>query len=119
MVNTKKALEKLHVGVCDVYEYGQTKDQVSKITKHAETKVHTAEPCRLSTSSSPPVTEASGANIPKQIIKLFMDPSVLIKSGSKIVVTQNGRTTAYKNTGEPAMHTNHQELNLELFEKWS
>lgn len=119
MVDVKKALQKLYVGRCDVFEYGQAKDPVSKITGHQESKVHTAKPCRLSIVSSPAVAESSGANIPKQIIKLFMDPEVAIKSGSKIVVTQNGKTAAYKNTGEPAMHTNHQELTLEIFERWS
>lgn len=119
MVSVKQALQKLYIGQCDVFEYTQAKDLVSKITGHQEAKVHTAKPCRLSFSSSPAVAESSGANIPKQVIKLFMDSEVAIKSGSKIVVTQNGKTTAYKNTGEPAMHTNHQELTLELFERWS
>lgn len=120
MVNIKSALQSLYTGQCDVYEYRPAKDPVSKITSHQEVKVNaTAIPCRLSFETVSAVAEGSGASIPRQVVKLFMDPAIVIKAGSKIVVTQNGRTTAYKNAGEPAVHTNHQEILLEIFEKWA
>lgn len=119
MVGVKEALQSLYLGLCDVFEYTAVKDPVTKITKYAEVKVVPAQPCRLSFSASPAVSERDGANIPKQVIKVFMDPNVQVKAGSKIVVTQNGRTTAYKNAGEPAVYTNHQEITLDIFEKWA
>lgn len=120
MVNVKSALQSLYTGLCDVYEYKPAKDPVTKITSHQETKVNTtAIPCRLSFKTISVVVEGSGSNIPKQVVQLFMDPSVAIKAGSKVVVTQNGKTTAYKNSGEPAVYSNHQQIVLELFERWA
>jgi hypothetical protein len=120
MVDIKSALQSLHTGTCDIYQYGTSKDPVTKITGHQEVKVNaTPIPCRLSIKTVTPSVEGSGAYSPKQVIKLFMDPDVVVKAGSKIVVTQNGRTTAYKNAGEPAVYSNHQEIMLELFERWA
>lgn len=120
MVSTKSAIESLYTGQCDVFEYQPVQDPVSKITSHQETKVNTtAIPCRLSFQTISAVDQGSGANIPRQVVKLFMDPGVVVKAGSKIVVTQNGRTTAYKNAGQPAVYSNHQEIMLEIFERWA
>lgn len=112
MVNVRKALEKLHVGLCDVYEYIQAKDPVTKVTKPTETKVLTAQPCRLSFKQSPAATQTDSSADLSQTITLFLDPSLIIKPGSKIVVTQNGRTEVFKSSGHPAYHTNHQEITL-------
>ena len=51
-------------------------------------------------------------------MKLFISPDVLIKAGSKIIVTQHGRTTEYSNSGVPAVYPTHQEIMLTLFEGW-
>ena len=51
--------------------------------------------------------------------KLFISPEVEIKPGSKIVVTQNGVTTEFSNSGKPAIYTNHQEIMLKLFEDYA
>ena len=40
-------------------------------------------------------------------------------TGSKITVTQNGVTTDYASSGKPAVYETHQEVILELKEKWS
>lgn len=119
MVNTKSAIQRLYSARCDVYEYGQVKDPVTKVTGRQEILVLSDQACRLSIETSPQATEASGGSVPRQVIKLFMDPEVQVKPGSKIVVTQNGRTTAYKNAGQPAVYSNHQELILELFNDWT
>lgn len=47
--------------------------------------------------------------------KLFISPDVAIKAGSKIIVTQHGRTTEYSNSGVPAVYPTHQEIMLTLF----
>lgn len=120
MVDVKSALQSLYTGVCDVYEYRPDKDPVTKITSHQEVKVNANPiPCRKSFKTITVVVEGSGSSIPKQVIQVFMDPSVAVKAGSKIVITQNGDTTAYKNSGEPAVYSNHQQIVLELFEKWT
>lgn len=119
MVTVKKVLQSLYKGTCTVYEYGPVKDPATKITSNQELEVLVDQPCRLSHKSISQVNESQGANVPVQIIKLFMDPDVVIKAGSKIVVTQDEKTRAYKNVGEPAYFTNHQELVMELFKDWA
>ena len=52
-------------------------------------------------------------------IKLFIAPEINIMPGSKIVVTQRGRTTEYKNSGEPAIYETHQEIMLVKFKGWA
>jgi hypothetical protein len=46
-------------------------------------------------------------------------PEIHVKPGSKLTITQNGVTTEYKNSGEPALFDTHQEIILELFKGWS
>ena len=52
-----------------------------------------------------------------QTIKLFISPLVNVPPGSKITVTQNNQTQVYKSSGQPAVYTNHQEIELELFDE--
>lgn len=54
-----------------------------------------------------------------QSVKLFISPDIVIKAGSKIIVTQHGRTTEYSNSGVPAVYPTHQEIMLTLFEGWA
>ena len=53
------------------------------------------------------------------VIKLFISSDIVIKSGSKLTVTQTGVTTAYTGSGVPAVYPTHQETILELFESWA
>lgn len=67
----------------------------------------------LTSSTGDPVATVS------QSVKLFISPDVVIKAGSKIIVTQHGRTTEYSNSGVPAVYPTHQEIMLTLFEGWA
>lgn len=111
----KKALESMHTGTCTIYEYQDVKDLVTKRTINQEVLVIENQPCRLSYKN---ITKTSDGDIPTltQVIKLFISNEINIKAGSKIVVTQNNKTTEYKNTGEPAIYSNHQEVILEIQE---
>ncbi len=119
MVAVRAALESLYTGLCDVIEYGPAKDPVTGIAKQQESTVHTALPCRVSFTQSPQVAQTGGPAAASQVIKLFTSPDVIIKSGSKIIVTQNGRTAEYASSGVPAVYTSHQEIIMELFTRWS
>ncbi|MGL5715042.1 MAG: hypothetical protein ACRCXT_06865 [Paraclostridium sp.] len=111
----KKALETMYTGKCTIYEYQEVKDPVTKRTTSREVMLTENYPCRLSYKS---ITKTNDGNIPTltQVIKLFISNEIEVKAGSKIVVTQNNKTTEYKNTGEPAIYTNHQEVILEIQE---
>ncbi len=116
----RKVIESLYKGLCDIYEYRSSKDPTTgRISKPKEVKVNTEQiPCRLSYNSSQTITQAEGGVL-VQNIKLFMDPEIEVKPNSKVVVTQNGRTVAYKSSSQPMVYENHQEVNLEIFDKWA
>ena len=118
MIRAKKAIESLYNGKCTVIEYQTYKDPITKRTTSKEVMVLENQPCRLSYKTIAKTTEGNVSEV-VQVTKLFLDPSIEIKPGSKIVVSQNNRTVAYKNSGVPAIYSNHQEIALEIFERWS
>lgn len=112
----RKALESTYEGRAAVVEYLKIKDEYG-LTSFQEVTVLEDQPCKLSfetltSNSGDPVATIS------QGVKLFLSPDVEIKAGSKIIVTQNGRTTEYSNSGVPAVYSTHQEIMLTLFENW-
>lgn len=114
-------VEKLYFDKCDVYEYKEIVNSFTHQTKNKEKKVLSQIPCRLVYKYN--INNASvmenGANALTQLAKLIISPDYNIKPGSKIVVKkQFGQITAYKSSGQPSYYSTHQEIALELFEKW-
>ena len=114
-------IEETYDGICSVYVYGSTVDPETHITHKVETLIYEDIPCRISfknnnlNDSQPTETAAK----PVQKIKLFTSPDANIPKGSKIKVTQNNVTRTYKSSGEPMMYYTHQEIILEIFDKWT
>ena len=115
---TRKAIESLYTGVCDVINQQETFDQATGQTSFVETTAATNQPCRLSYSTITAVQKGNAAAV-KQVIKLFLSPETIILAGARVAVTQNGRTTKYKAAGQPAVYSNHQEVVLELADDWA
>lgn len=105
-------MNKLFIGTCNIIEYTADKDPVTKITKQKEDTVVSNEPCRLSYKDIRNGDQTDTVNNITTIIKLFLDPSINVKAGSTIVVTQEGRTRTYKASGNPAVYRTHQEIVL-------
>lgn len=117
--NFKKAIESLFVGKCNVIEYKEVTDKDFGITEFKEIEVLSNVPCRLSYKNITNTNQTETGNAIIQTVKLFYPVDVEIKSGSKIVVTQNNITKEYKNSGEPTVYSSHKELILEVFKEWS
>jgi len=117
-INARKALERLYDGAMTVTEY-QKVGKGNKTTGFEEVVVLENQPCRLSFSSFPATSEMDSAAKVSQLVKVFLAPEIEIKAGSKLTITQNGMTTAYKSSGAPAVYASHQEVQLELFDTWS
>lgn len=119
MVNAhRKALERLWKDRCSIFVKEKVTDPTTHLTDFEEKPLLQDQPCKLSfetltSSSGDPVAAVS------QTVKLFLSPDVVIKAGSKIIVTQHGRTTEYSNSGVPAVYPTHQEIMLTLFEGWA
>lgn len=115
----RKAIESLYKGTCTIKEYRDVKDPVTHITQKKEVMVLENQSCRLSYSKVASATQTNAPATVVQSIKLFIAPEIDVKPGSKIVVTQNGRTAEYSRSGEPALYSNHQEIMLELFKGYA
>lgn len=119
MVNNPLAI--LWIGRVTIYEYQDITDPETFQTTHELVPVVTDEPCRVSYGQSAysraTTTEINdGAPYIAQTITLFVRPDLFIKEGSVIEVIQHGRTTKYKRASKPAVHSNHQEVLLEVYE---
>lgn len=115
----RKAIESLYVGSCTVIERQSIKDPITHVTTQKEVTVLDNQPCKLSFERVTSANQTSVAAIVTQSTKLFIAPEIDIKPGSKIVVTQRGRTESYSRSGQPAYFSSHQEIQLELFERWA
>lgn len=118
MVNIRKSKESMYIGLCNVIEYKKIKKE-NKSTGFKEVTVLENIPCKLSFKNISSAVETDKGSMISQSINLILAPEVKINPGSKIIVTQNGIITEYKNSGVSAVYTTHQEIMLELFRGWS
>lgn len=116
----RKAIESTYSGVCTILERRDVRDEKTKITrKNEEVPVVENQPCKLSFEKLNAVVQTDTAAKLTQGTKLFIAPEIKIKPGSKIIVEQNGTTTEYFASGEPAVYFSHSEYTLELFKGWA
>jgi hypothetical protein len=113
ITKVRKDIEKLYFDTCNIYEYRNVVNRDDYTTNMEEVLVHENVPCKLSYISTAHTRDGL-SDTQYQITKLFINPDIEIKSGSKIVVTRTGVSTVYKNSGAPARHINHQEIDLLL-----
>ena len=114
----RKIIESTYDGRCTVTQRAEC-EKPNGSTGFTNAVILENEPCRLSFNSKETAKEGDRASIQTQTVKLFLKPERIIEPGSKITVTQNGVTTDYASSGKPAVYETHQEVILELKEKWS
>lgn len=119
VVKARKAIESMYDGTCTIIEHQKVK-LPNKSTGFKDIVVLEDIPCRLSfkTITNTNQTE-TGVSAVVQVTKVFIAPEIQVKPGSKLTITQNNVTTEYKSSGQPAIYTTHQEIELELFERWA
>ena len=111
----RKHIEKLYVDTCNIYEYQKVRDPDDGSTNVEEVLVHENVPCKISHRNTGHAEDGVGDSL-FLITELIINPDIVVKSGSRIVVTRTGVSTSYKNSGEPARYLNHQQIKLELEE---
>lgn len=115
----RKAQESLYRGVAAVTERRKVRDGKTKLSTEEDVVVLRDIPCRLSFETLKSVQQTDTAAGTAQTIKLFLSPEVTVRAGSKITVAQDGVTGEYACSGIPAVYPTHQEILLELFERWA
>ncbi len=116
----RSAFEKYHYdGTATVSEWSKVKDKESGLTKQGEVILLENQPCHLSKEKDAAVSQSVSAAQVSQTVKLFIAPDIQIKAGSKITVTQAGITAIYTHSGKAAVYDTHQEILLDLFERFA
>ena len=119
VVKARKAIESMYDCTCTIIERQKVK-LPNKSTGFKDIVVLEDIPCRLSFKTITNTNQAeTGVSAVVQVTKVFIAPEIQVKPGSKLTITQNDVTTEYKSSGQPAIYTTHQEIELELFERWA
>lgn len=118
VVAIRTQYEKMYQDTCTIVEYQKTRN-TDKSTKFEEVTVETDIPCRLSYKSGTTTGETESASHLTQDIEVFLNPELVVKAGSKLVISHLGRDIEFKCTGEPSIYQTHQQLRLEIFKGWS
>ena len=108
----RKAIEATYDGTCRIYGMQSVKDPVTKVTRQEETLVQDGIACHLSYSSTALAAGSDTVTGVAQTIKLF-------PPGSRIEVTQQGRTESYAQSGKAAVYSSHQEILLEIWKEYA
>lgn len=118
VVAVRKAIEMTYTGKCTITEKKKV-NKANKSTGFEDDIVLENQPCKLSFEKITNNNPNEAAAMVVQTAKVLIAPEIKIKPGSKLTITQNGVTTEYSNSGEPAIYNTHQEVILELFKGWS
>lgn len=115
----RKAIESTYDGMAVVTEWQKVRNEKTKLIENQPVIVLENQPCKLSAERLQMAGQGTSATEIAQTIKLFISPDIVIKPGSKITVTQASRTVDYTYSGVPAVYDTHQEIILELLERWA
>lgn len=115
----ENALRRLWDGLCDVYVYKEGVDEATGRTIQKAELTVKGKPCRVSYSTISATAPESEANDVRQVVKLFIAKDVEIPEGSRLVITQEGRTETYRRAGKAAVYSVHQEIVLEHEKEWA
>lgn len=124
MVDAKKHLRALWKDRCTIETAVEYK-KPNKATGKRWEAIVTDEPCKISYFNNVrvnnPTTDLPMAAQVFQQAKLFIRPDLEIPAGSRITITThlNHITLYFENSGIPAYFTNHQEIILEVKQKWA
>lgn len=114
----RAVIEQTYDGKCTVTVKQKVKKE-NGATGFKEAIALENQPCRLIFKSVPAAGESNPAAGVAQSTKLLLAPEVDVPVGSKITVTQNGVAQDYCRSGIPAVYASHQEIPLELFERYT
>lgn len=109
----EQALKSLWTGKCTVTQSVPTESS-DFITRESGKVIYKDLPCRLSYHTSYPGDMGDGVTRLAQEITVFLDKTVSVPAGCRLVITQNGVTNKFKASGHPRVFSSHQEIRLEL-----
>lgn len=117
----RKAIESRYESTCSVFVYNDKFDEDTKQTKRVRELLIENQPCRLSYQTqafaSLVSTQAEGVPSAYQSTKVFLAPELDIPENSELEVNWQGRVLKFKRSSVPVIHTNHQEVMVEVLDQ--
>lgn len=117
----RKAIESRYESTCSVFVYKDKFDEDTKQTKRVRELLIKNQPCRLSYQTqafaSLVSTQAEGVPSAYQSTKVFMSPDIDVPENSELEVNWKGRVLKFKRSSVPVIHTNHQEVMVEVLDQ--
>ena len=118
-----KYLRKLWRDACTI-QTAQKTTQENGATRLSWVDLCRDEPCKVSfhnhVVSAPADTAYSAASAVQQETKVFIRPDLDVPAGSRITVsTHGGKTLYFESSSIPLHFTNHQEILVEVVQKWA
>lgn len=117
LIDARPHIERMYRGKLTIHEWTLVTDPVTHISSEVETITVEDQPCLLSNTSTAPTTSSDGVPSVTKVTKIFVAPDIIIKEGSKLVVTQDNITNTYERSGIPSVYPTHQEVSVNLMEK--
>lgn len=112
----RSAVESLYFDRATIIEYQSVFNPEDCFTGVQELVVCENQPCKVSHVSARQAYDGAASDGIRLVTKLFISPDIVVKAGSKIIVTRKGIQTVYRNSGKPARYYNHQEITIQLWE---
>lgn len=117
----RKAIESRYDNTCSIYVYDDVFDYDTKQTRKERKVLLENVPCRLSyqTQAFASLVSTQTDGIPEtyQSLKMFIAPELDIPENSEIEVKRSGRLLKFKRSSVPVIHTNHQEVMVEVWDQ--
>ena len=117
----RKAIESRYDNTCSIYVYADVFDEDTKQTRRERTLLLEDQPCRLSYQTqafaSLVSTQTDGVPSSYQSVKMFIAPELDIPENSEIEVKRSDRLLKFKRSSVPVIHTNHQEVMVEVLDQ--
>lgn len=117
MVKVQRAIESMYDSMCTV-KIKQEYEKPNGETGFRDVTVLENEPCHLKYMNAGPADSGDASASISQQIKLFLSPDKEILAGSKITVFSAGFERSYKFSGVSRGYETHQEIELELDDRW-
>ena len=109
----RAAIESLYCGTLTATVKQEQTDKKTHITTFEEVTVLKDIPCRLSQQTIKSTTN-DGPAVKAKTIRVFLAPEIEIPAGSKLIISQHGKTGVYKQSGEPYFKSDSQTIELEF-----
>lgn len=114
----KKHIEKLYLGTFSAIERVKSKNPKTGLTEFVEQTYIENQPCKLSFKTFNSTGDGVASALFLSTV-LFYSPDLELKSGSKVIVQQNGKEYILKNSGVVRAGINHNECRLDEWDDWA